>query len=72
MTIHSLALKIIAKIKYTIFNSFLFSDTNEICYSSPLTDSDNGSLIFSGASEICYSSSLMDLFSIDSDGTNEN
>ena len=70
MTIHSLALKIIAKIKYTIFNSFLFSDTNEICY-SPLTDSDDGSLIFSGASEICYSS-LMDLFSIDSDGTSEN
>ena len=71
MTIRSFTLKIVAKIKYTIFNSFLFSGADEICYNS-LTDSDgmnenrNDSLIFSGANEICYNSLT------DSDGTNEN
>ena len=76
MTIRSFTLKIVTKIKYTIFNSFLFTDADEICYNS-LTDSDgtnengNGSPIFSDAGGICYSS-LMNLFSIDSDGTNEN
>ena len=75
MTIRSFTLKIVAKIKYTVFNSFLFSVSDEICYNS-LTDSDgtseneHDSLIYSGADEICYSS-LTDLISTDSDGMSE-